>query len=141
MYQADRFSGIPSGDVERLSPVLMPLLRKFEQSTALVTAEEVIAQAKRKACQLWVYHDGEMLRCVVATSVNEGLNRKGCLVWICVGHEFLELAEGVLSEIEEWAKSIGCTAMEIVGRAGWSKVIRGYRKAGVVFEKSLMGAN
>lgn len=138
MFEPSCFTGIRSADVHRVAPELMPLLREFEEQTCVAVAEEVIEQAKRRASQLWTYHDGEKLRCVVATTVNEGVRRKGCLVWVCVGHEFLELATGVLSAIENWAQSIGCTHVEIVGRKGWGRVIEGYRRAAVVLEKRLM---
>lgn len=136
MFIDERFFGITAAEVDSFCPLILPLLQEFEQTTAVVTAEEIIDQAKRKACQLWGYHDGDDMRCVVATTVNEGIGRKGCLVWVCVGHDFMELAHGVITHLEEWARSIGCTHMEIVGRAGWAKVIPDYARRAVVFEKA-----
>ena len=135
-FDRSRFFSIKPTDVDAVRPWIEPFLVEFAQKTALVAPEDVLQQAKRADCQLWSYHDGKTLRCVIATTVNEGVKRKGCLVFICQGTNFLEIADGVIGELESWAKAIGCTHMEIVGRKGWAKVLPSYRARAVVFEKS-----
>lgn len=141
MFDPGRFFAIRSADIESMRPFLEPLLRKFETETALATAESVLDAAKHADCQLWSYHDGKTLCGVIATEIKSGPGLKICVVWVCVGLDVLDLVDGVMTEIESWAKSIGCTAMEIVGRPGWQKFVRGYRRSAVVLEKSLLEAH
>lgn len=45
----------------------------------------------------------------------------------------------ILPQIEQWAKSIGCTLVEADGRLGWAKTIEpaGYKKEKILFSKEL----
>lgn len=138
MFHKQGFFGIQAAEIEHMQPFLMPLLKEFEKLTGLTTAEEILAQAKRRDAQLWSYHDGHELRGVIATTVKAGIGCQICTIWVCYANGGPELYDGVLDEIEKWAKSIGCTTMEIVGREGWARVARGYIKTAVVLEKSLL---
>jgi hypothetical protein len=124
-------------DVDAARPWLEPFLWKFESRTCLVTSEDVIAQAKACDCQLWSYHDGTRFRGVVATRIMPTSLGRLCSLWVCIGLDADELMEGVHSEIEDWARRIGCYALEIVGREGWQKKLPGYARKAVVLEKRL----
>lgn len=130
---------VQPGDVERLAPMFRPLLDRFAAETALVSADDVLAQAKRCDAQLWGYYDGENLRGAVATRVHATTAGRFCNLWVCVGFDADDLIDGVLSEIETWARSVGCHALEIVGRRGWERRLkgRGFEKTAVVLEKRL----
>jgi hypothetical protein len=39
--------------------------------------------------------------------------------------------------IESWARTMGCYAIEIVGREGWQRVLPDYKRTAVVLEKPL----
>lgn len=124
--------------VEAARPWLEPLLEEFARKTCLVSAEDVIRQAKESDCQLWGYYDGETFRGVVATRIHHNTVGAVCSMWVCVGVDATELMEGMHAEIEKWARDIGCYALEIVGRPGWQKMLPGYQRVAVVLEKRLM---
>jgi hypothetical protein len=42
-----------------------------------------------------------------------------------------------LEEIERWAMSINCVAMEIRGRKGWVRALPEFKQTGVLLEKDL----
>lgn len=140
-FDLDNFFAVHPKDVERARPAFEPLLNEFCEKTCLVNAEEVLRQAKTMDAQLWGYHDGERLRGVVATRIHATALGKLCSLWVCIGIDADELMGGFYAEIERWARSIGCYAMEIVGRPGWVRKLPGFKKKAVVLEKRLMEMN
>lgn len=124
-------------DVDAVRPWLEPFLSQFERKTFLVSTEDVIAQAKASDCQLWSYHDGTTFRGVVATRIVPTTIGKLCSLWVCIGVDADELMDGMHAEIEQWARAIGCYAMEVVGREGWQKKLPGYTRKAIVLEKRL----
>lgn len=136
-FDPSRMFTVRPEDVEAVRPWLDPFLAEFAAKTCLVSPEEVLAQARRADCQLWSYHDGVQFRGLVATRIHTTLIGRICSLWICIGLDAPELMHGVHQEIETWARNLGCHALEIVGRAGWQKVLPGYTRTAVVLEKRL----
>lgn len=132
-----RFFTVKPQDVDAVRPWLQPFLEEFARKTCLVTAEDVLQQAKNTECQLWSYHDGQKFRGVVVTRIHTTTIGLMCSLWVCIGLDADELMDGVHQEIENWARSIGCYAMEIVGREGWQRKLPGYTRKAVVLEKRL----
>jgi hypothetical protein len=48
-----------------------------------------------------------------------------------------EINENIRPLVEDWARSIGCDTMLIMGRPGWQRALEGYRRTAVVLEKKL----
>lgn len=137
MFDHSRIFTIRPEDVDAVRPWLEPFLQEFERKTFLVTPEDVINQARSRDCQLWSYHDGERFRGVVATRIVPTSIGSVCSLWVCIGLDAVELMEGMHAEIENWARGLGCYAMEIVGREGWQKKLPGYTRKAIVLEKRL----
>lgn len=136
-FDVTRFFTVKPQDVDLVRPWLQPFLEAFAAQTCLVSAEDVIEQAKNRECQLWSYHDGEGFRGVVATRIHTNTVGRVCSLWVCIGVDTEELMIGAYQEIEGWARSIGCYAMEIVGRPGWQRRLPGFTRKAVVLEKLL----
>jgi hypothetical protein len=90
------------------------------------------------AALLWVAWDADA-RAIAAACVTElqvvGA-RKLCLIVACGGknmHRWLPL----LARIEDYARAESCSAMRIMGRAGWTRVLKDYRRKRVILEKQL----
>src|SRR5262249_31379314 len=88
------------------------------------------------AAPLWLAWDADA-RSIAAACVTElqmvGA-RKLCLIVACGGkdmHRWLPL----LAPIEDYAREEGCSAMRIMGRAGWVRVLKGYRNKRMILEK------
>ena len=60
---------------------------------------------------------------------------KTCLVVLAGGD--LEEIKRKQPEFEVWAKTLGCSRVEIDGRDGWARALDGYHKARVVLQKEL----
>lgn len=135
-HRANVFTVRPE-HVDAVREWLVPYLQEFERTTCLVAPEDVIQQAKSRDCQLWSYHDKGIARGVVATRIHTTSIGKLCSIWVCIGVDANELIDGMLEEIERWAANIGCYAIEIVGREGWRRRLKGYERKAVVLEKRL----
>jgi len=87
---------------------------------------------------LWLAWDADA-RAIAAACVTElqivGA-RKLCLIVACGGHGMRQWLP-LLAPIENYARAEGCAAMRIMGRAGWARVLKGYRVKRVILEKRL----
>jgi hypothetical protein len=137
MFEASRFFALQPKDIDEHSSWLRPFLEDFESKTHLVTADDVLEQAKRADAQLWSYYDGIRFRGVVATRIHKTSRGLMCNIWVCIGMDATELMDGVYQTLEDWARSLGCYAIEIVGRFGWERKLPGFKRTAIVLEKVL----
>ena len=72
---------------------------------------------------------------VIVTEVVDYPKKAVCRIWLA-GGEMNELIEAEKS-IVEWAKSHGCSGMEIIGRKGWERQLKDYNAASTVLIKEI----
>lgn len=98
--------------------------------------DDVEADVLASNAYLWLAIDNDAILAAAVTKVtNEPLGRL-CTIVACGGYDwdrFGRLIEG----LEKYAKSEGCTAMEICGRPGWSRRLKDYRTVKIVIRKEL----
>lgn len=86
--------------------------------------------------QLWIsWNDG-----IEASFVTEVCDYPQMRVmrWVLAGGSNMESWLTLLTEkVENWAKKNKCQRLEIVGRKGWTKVLRDYEPQAVYFVKEL----
>lgn len=78
-------------------------------------------------------HDGSY----AVTRLVDFDNYRVCRVLYAGGK--MEDEKPIREEIEDWAKSVGCRAVEIIGRPGWERVT-GYERYSVISRKELENA-
>lgn len=61
--------------------------------------------------------------------------RATCRIWLA-GGDMDELLEAE-KQVCEWAKTQGCTSMEIIGRKGWERVLKDYNPTATVLTKDM----
>ena len=71
----------------------------------------------------------------IITEIVDYPRRAICRIWLA-GGELDELMEAEKS-IAVWAKSLGCDAMEIIGRKGWQRQLKDYTATAVILAKDL----
>jgi hypothetical protein len=130
------FFALQSHQVDGAEWWLRPLLEEFERRTDGAHPDDVLDQARNAECQLWGYWDGSF-RGLLATQIRTSRKGSSLLIWICVGVDALELVSGVMQTLEAWAREMGCTKVQIVGRKGWERVLTGFESKSVVLEKTL----
>jgi hypothetical protein len=69
----------------------------------------------------------------IVTEVVDYPQKAMCRIWLA-GGDLDELMEAEAA-IAAWAKTLGCSGMEIIGRRGWSRQLKDYRQTAVVLMK------
>ena len=128
--------GVQKTEIDQAWPLVAGLITEAVERGGRHTPEEVREDIASGDAQLWVtWVDDEVLG-VCVTFVIDHKRMKLCRIWLCTGHDRKQWAHH-LQGIEDWAKSIGCDAIDGVVRPGWEKVMRDYKKTHVVLEKKL----
>lgn len=88
--------------------------------------------------QLWVAHgdQGNIVGAVVTQILNYP-RFKSCLILSAGGANVLEARQFVVQRIAEWAKNLGCTKMELLGRKGWERALPDWRVTGVFYRRDI----
>lgn len=95
-------------------------------------AEEVRADLRDATYQLFGLQDGPRITGVAVTRITG----RTCEIVGAAGSASYDDMRELHSQIESWAKGIGCSRMRLRGRKGWLKVLN-YRQTGIVAEKEL----
>ena len=69
----------------------------------------------------------------IVTEIVDYPQKAMCRIWLA-GGDLDELLEAEAA-IAAWAKTLGCSGMEIIGRRGWSRQLKDYRQSAVVLMK------
>jgi len=81
------------------------------------------------------------LESFVVTEIMDYPLKRVCHVFLAGGK--LEEIRNIRTWVEEWARSVGCTAATIYGRAGWERELQGegWHRTAVCLEKALERPN
>jgi hypothetical protein len=113
--------------LEAWGPAIGRVLERWPETSVA----EVLEAVGQGTAQLFpVAPDG-----VIVTRLVQEPNRLVCLVWLASGDLPELLAR--YRDIEAWAAHEGAVAMRIQGRAGWLRILKGFKHAGVILEKEL----
>lgn len=124
---------IPLWDIEEYWPLVSPLLEKALAKQTAMSLRSVHEDVKRGKFLLW-HVPGQA---AFVTEIQQFPLEKICMIVLCGGdgmEQWLEVADKTLTR---HAKALNCTALMIVGRPGWSKVVPAYQVQDVVMRKAL----
>ena len=85
--------------------------------------------------QLWIMGE-ENVEAIVLTEVMAFPSAKVLIIRGIAG-DGINRWIGHLPAIEEWGKRAGCDRVRAIGRLGWERVLKDYRKVQVYMEKRL----
>tara|TARA_X000001316_G_C922379_1_gene37621 strand:+ start:3488 stop:3847 length:360 start_codon:yes stop_codon:yes gene_type:complete len=92
------------------------------------TYEQVIDIVKRGDAQLWAFRDS-----AIVTEIIDYPQRRTLRFWLAGGN--LKTLLEVEPKIRKWSILYRCEAVEIIGRKGWEKVMKGYEPTAIVLVK------
>ena len=113
-----------------------PCLPQIEEALArgngMHSMQDVLDSLLAGQTQLWTD-----TRALAITCVHTWPRGKSCALWLAGGD--LEQILAFEPDIIEFAKSQGCTVLEVYGRSGWAKMLRerGYGERSVNLQKSI----
>ena len=125
---------IPVEDLEFIWSQVKPQIEKALDGS--YSSYDILEYIKQNRMQLWIsWNDG-----IEASFVTEVCDypQLRVLRWVLAGGSNMESwLDLVTSKVEDWAKRNNCQRLEIVGRKGWTKVLRDYEPQAVYFVKEL----
>ena len=136
---------IPSSNLDDVwSLVKKDISEALSYSGNHTDADFVYDCVKKNKMQLWVVWDKdksttlEKYYGVVVTEIIQRTLVKTCNIFIVTGRQ-RQKWQHLISVLEDWAKSIGCTDMYLISRKGWERIMEqfNYKKTHVVLEKSI----
>ena len=128
---------IPTVMLGRFWPqVLGDIERVVERTRGRWTVESVAEHLLTGAWQLWIVWDGAV-NAVVATEIfHEASGMKNARAVFVGGRDMGKWAH-LVSDLEDWARSEGCTRFEMIISKGIAKHFPDYRMSHVLLEKDL----
>lgn len=121
------YSAVTSEHIDGVWPVVAPLIEKslvyFDNR---VDIDDIYNSLKARNNQLWlVIRDGEILTAVV-TEITIYPKKKVLNIAYLAGRDFRSWQDGI-DILKDFAKSLGCSSIEIRGRRGWEKLLKDFR--------------
>lgn len=129
---------VPPNVVDQVWPKISGLIYVAMKKGQVGSFESIQNAILTGRVLVWVAWDGESPN-IEATAVTELQStewRKVCCVLACAGAH-MERWIHLLETIEEYAKSEGCSAVRVIGRHGWQKMLPSYKVKRILMEKLL----
>ena len=116
-----------SDDVNRCKKWIVDALEYAHNSHSF---EQVIDIVKRGDAQFWAFSNS-----AIVTEIIEYPQRRTLRFWLAGGN--LKTLLDVEPKIRKWSILYRCEAVEIIGRKGWEKVLKGYEPTAIVLVKEI----
>lgn len=128
---------VPPDKLAAAWPHVLPHIEKMARATrGKLSADDFRQRIAAGEFQLWVVlRDGNRLASVL-TEIIQYPQRKVARIVGCVGRHREEWVH-LLAEVQDWARSQGCVAMEAFARKGWARVIPDFHMTHIILETDL----
>lgn len=121
-----------SEQIDSLWNEISPFVYRLERF-GHVGADELREDLKTAKRQLWGYQTSGVIGIAITRIAG-----KTCEIVAATGTQSEKgQIEAVYTEIERWAREIGCVRVRIVGRKGWLRKFPEFTQTGIVAEKDL----
>lgn len=121
------YIGVASAFIDQVWKDVAPMIeRALAYFDDRVGIDDIYQSLKAKNNQLWlVFRGGEILTAVI-TEIAIYPKKKVLTIAYLAGRDFKSWQYG-LSVLKDFAKSHGCSCIEIRGRRGWEKLLKDFR--------------
>ena len=109
------------------------MLDKALAKQTAMNRESVYQDVKRGKFLLWKIKN----KAAFVTEIQQFPLEKICMIVLCGGDDMDEWIEVADETLSRHARALGCSALMIVGRKGWSRAVPQYQIQDVVMRKSL----
>ena len=94
------------------------------------TIDDVLETVQRGDAQFWHYPDA-----AVVTEIIDYPQKRVLRYWLAGGN--LKTLLKVEPSIRHWSQLWGCVGIEIIGRKGWHRVLKGFKQTGIILAKDM----
>ena len=123
--------------LETLWPLALPHIERVADETLIASPDDILSDIREGLKQLWLCEQEGSVTGAIVTQVYETRRGSICCIWAASGVVGVEMLVPVFSDIEAWAREIGCVALEVKGRKGWKRVLPGFKETAICLEKDL----
>lgn len=103
------------------------LLRLYERKCQELTALQIREACRNCKMQLFGLADQDRIYGIAVTEIQDSVRGKVCVIVVGVGMGG-PYWKDLLDRIHAWAKEIGCIAVRIIGRKGWLRYDRRFKR-------------
>ena len=115
-----RCNTYPSELIPKVWDKVKPFIDMALKSGSNYTLEQVHDGLLKKEMQLFTWESNKIHAAVVTTIQNKD-DKRWCLI-LTAGGDYMKDWIGLLPQVEDWARDLGCQQMRIYGRHGWARV-------------------
>jgi len=125
---------VPQEDLHIIWNEVEPLIKKALDDT--YTARDILDGLVKNAFQLFISWEDKVESAVI-TEVIQYPQKKVCRYFLAGGSNMNNWLEPIQQEIEKFAKYNQCDAIEVAGRKGWLRKLKGYEQKIYLMSKKL----
>lgn len=128
---------VPQEGVLQAWPLVEPLIARAAAQTRKCNLSHLRSQLAEGGAQLWAIWEptSEAVLAAFVTTLQSYPTGWNTARVVLLGGERMESWRHLLRQVEEWARSEGCDALEIVGRKGWQRVFPDYEHCETLISK------
>ena len=125
---------VPQEDLHIVWNEVEPLIKKALDDT--YTARDILDGLVKNSFQLFISWEDKVESAVI-TEVIQYPQKKVCRYFLAGGSNINNWLEPIQQEIEKFAKYNQCDAIEVAGRKGWLRKLKGYKQKIYLMSKKL----
>src|SRR5574343_134345 len=136
-------TGVLVSSLEDYWPDAWELLKEaVEYSRDRLTGKMIVDALLEKEMQLWIIPQEEGIKAAVLTEIltyTTGL--KVVRILACGGKDLKDWMDNTVETLAKWGRNLGCTGLELYGRPGWERKLKGWGKPFICLEKDITGGD
>lgn len=101
------------------------------------SVEGMLGKIFNEDWQLWAVLIGDHLQALIGTELSVELSGNRCASIVFGVGDDPKTWVGIITQLEEWAKTQGCNRMEVWARKGWAKYLDEYKLTHVMLERAI----
>ena len=125
---------VPKEDIHLVWNEVEPLIKKALDDC--YTADDILKGLIKNSFQLFISWNKKVESAVV-TEVAQYPQKRICRYFLAGGSNMNNWLEPIQTEIEKFAKLNNCQGIEVAGRKGWARKLKGYEQKIYLFSKEI----
>ena len=125
---------VPEKDIHIIWNEVEPLIKKALDDC--YTTDDILKGLINNSFQLFISWNKKVESAVI-TEVAQYPQKKICRYFLAGGNNMNNWLEPIQTEIEKFAKLNNCQAIEVAGRKGWARKLKGYEQKIYLFNKEI----
>jgi len=126
---------VPSEDLEFIWSQVAPLLEKALDETYSI--KDILYGLANNRMQLFISWNDNRVESAVVTEIAQYPQAKVLRYFLAGGRNLENWLERIQEKIEKFAKQNKCTYLEVAGRKGWVRKLKGYKMKAIILSKEI----